>query len=51
MGKKLVTIEIILLFIFGGGGGGVKMRDKMAISAYIFENSREGPTFNASNQR
>ena len=30
-------------------GEGVKMRDKMAISAYIFEMSRKGPIFRVSN--
>ena len=44
-GKKLVMIEILLLNIFG-----VKMRNKMAISAYIFEQSRKGPIFKASNE-
>ena len=32
---------MFLLNFFGGGGG--KMRDKMALSAYIFEKSRKGP--------
>ena len=32
-----MTIEIFVLNFFGGGGGGgVKMRDKMSISGYIF---------------
>ena len=34
-----MTIKFFLLNFFGGGGGCVKMRDKMAISAYIFEKS------------
>ena len=41
-----MTIEVFLLN-FSGGGGGVKMRDKMRdkmeISAYIFEKSEKGP--------
>ena len=36
-GKKLATINIFLVNFFGGGGGGVKMRDKMAIPAYILK--------------
>ena len=43
VGKELVTIEILLLDFSGGGGGGLKMLDKMAISAYIFEKSRKDP--------
>ena len=37
-GEKLVTIKIFLLnyvFFFGGGGG--RIRDKMALSAYILK--------------
>ena len=47
-----MTIEIFLLNFFGGGGGGgrVKMRRKMAISAYIFEQSSKGPIFKVSNE-
>ena len=37
-GNKLVTIKV---FLFQGGG--VKIRDKLAISAFIFEKSRNGP--------
>ena len=48
-GKKLVTIKIFLLNFFLGGGR-VKMCDKMAISAYIFEKSRKCPIFKVSNQ-
>ena len=44
-GKKLVTIEILLLNFLG-----VKMHSKMAISAYIFEKSRKGPISKPSNQ-
>ena len=36
MEKKLVTIKHFLLNFYGGGGG-VKMCDKMAISAYILK--------------
>ena len=43
--KKLVTIEIFLLNFFWGEG--VKMCNKMATSAYIFEKSRKGPIFKA----
>ena len=49
-GKKLVTIKIFLLNFVFFLGGGVKMRDKMAISAYIFEKSRKGPIFKSSNE-
>ena len=43
--KKLATIKHFLLnFIFlGGGGGGVKMCDKMTISAYILKIVEEDP--------
>ena len=37
--KDLVTIEIFFLDF----SGSQKMRDKMAISAYMFEKSRKGP--------
>ena len=39
--------KILQWFFFGGGS---KMRDKMAISAYIFEKSRKGLIFKVSNQ-
>ena len=32
-----MTVKLFLLNISGGGGGGVKMCDKMAISAYILK--------------
>ena len=44
-----MTIEIFLLNFFEGVGG-IKMLNKMAISAYIFEKSRKGPIFKASNE-
>ena len=41
--KKLVTIKIFLFNFLGGGGRGVKMRDKMAISAYILKIVEKDP--------
>ena len=44
MEKKLVTIKHFLLsFSGGGGGGGVRMCDKMAISAYILKIVEKDP--------
>ena len=40
----------VYVCVWGGGGGGGGMRDKMVISAYIFQKSRKGPTFKASNE-
>ena len=40
-----MTLKIFLLNF----PGGVKMREKKAISAYIFEKRRKGPIFKTSN--
>ena len=50
MEKELETIENFLFDFSEGGGRGSKMPDKMAISAFIFEQSRKGSIFKASNE-
>ena len=48
VGKNWWRLKSSFLIFFFAGGGGVKICDKMAISAYIFEKSRKGPIFKAS---
>ena len=46
-----MTIKLFLLnFSWGGGGGGVKMCDKMAISAYNLKIAENMTHFKASNE-